>query len=270
MKCTAATRHRQQDGCTSQRDWFGDSSMSRSLLSLWLFGAVLYTLNTLTMAKLHAPSGKAAPTATECIKDASSAGPQTISTPQTKRPQAPEASVKPSILSSQDVTGSVGAQTAKTQVPNSEMPQFAEIRGESSKVEDEAAEWAEVSLAAQVHSAPSVSAPTIRYYRVGTTLRIIGREPGWIKVVHPTSLQEGWVYEKYLIPREGRDQKQAVLPQQLQHSAQAGSEMPSDMNVSAPTPTEPRARPTKLRKQTTWKRVGQPTFRFMFGVYPGW
>jgi hypothetical protein len=37
---------------TSHRDWFGDSSMSRLLLSLWLFGAVLYTLNTLTMAKL--------------------------------------------------------------------------------------------------------------------------------------------------------------------------------------------------------------------------
>jgi hypothetical protein len=240
--------------------------MSRLLLSLWLFGAVLYTLNTLTMAKLHAPSGKAAPTATECIKGASSAGPQTISTPQTKRPQAPEASAKPSILSSQDVTGSVGAQTAKTQVPNSEMPQFAEIRGESSKVEDEAAEWAEVSLAAQVHSAPSVSAPTIRYYRVGTTLRIIGREPGWIKVVHPTSLQEGWIYEKYLTPREGRDQKQ----QQLQHSARAGSEMPSDMNVSAPTQTEPRARTTKVRKQTTWKRVRQPTFRFMFGMYSRW
>ena len=246
--------------------------MSRSLLSLWLFGAVLYTVNTLTMTKLHAPSEKAAPTATECVKGASSAGPQTISTPQTKRPQAPEASAKPSILSSQDVTGSVGAQTTKTQVPNSEMPpsvpagQFTEIRGESSKVEDEAAEWAEVSLAAQVHSAPSVSAPTIRYYRVGTTLRIIGREPGWIKVVHPTSLQEGWIYEKYLTLREGRDQKQ----QPLKHSAQAGSEMPSDMNVSAPTQTEPRARSTKLRKQTTWKRVRQPTFRFMFGVYPGW
>ena len=130
------------------------------------------------------------------------------------------------------MTGSVN-QTDKTQRPNDKKPapvsqaQLTEVS--EAKVKDEPEEWAEVSLAAKVHSAPSVSAPTVRYYRVGTRPRVIGREPGWIKVVDPTTSKEGWIYEKYLAPKEGPDQKQVGTPQ---------SKMPDDMNVSAPDPAK--------------------------------
>ena len=134
-------------------------------------------------------------------------------------PQAPKAAAKPP-AAPQDVqvTGSVG-QTPKTQEPKGEKPasvsqaQLAEVSAWPGKGEDKPGEWAEVSLAAKVHNAPSVSSPTVRLYRVGTRLKVIGRETGWIKVADPTTSEEGWIYEKYLTPKEGPDKKQSGTPQ---------------------------------------------------------
>jgi hypothetical protein len=96
---------------------------------------------------------------------------------------------------------------------------------------------------------------------VGTRLKVVGREPGWIKVVDPTTSKEGWIYEKYLTPKEGPDQKQ-VAPQ---------SKMPDDMNVSAPAQSEPYARPYRLHKYGwRWHRPRRPNIGFAFGVYPRW
>jgi hypothetical protein len=161
-----------------------------------------------------------------------------------------------------DVTGSV-KQTAKTLERNDEKPavspfQLAEVRARPARVEDALEEWAEVSLAARVHNAPSVSAPTVRFYRVGTRLKVIGREPGWIKVVDPSASKEGWIYEKYVTPKEGPDQKQAGLLQQSQR--QAAADMPNNMNVSPPQP-EPYARSYRPRHGWRWYRAYRPPNR---------
>ena len=170
-----------------------------------------------------------------------------------------------------DVTGSVD-QTDKAPRPQGEKPapvsqaQAGEVKARPAKVENEPEEWAEVSLAAKVHDAPSVSAPTVRLYGVGTKLRVIGRAPGWIKVVDPTTSQEGWIYEKYLTPREGPDQKQAGLPQPSQRQVASG--MPNDVNVSAPTQPEPDARSKRLRKYGwKWPRAYRPPIGFAFRVW---
>ena len=90
---------------------------------------------------------------------------------QAKPSQALKAAAKPSgPAPKDDVTGSV-KQTAKTQEPNDEKPavspaQLAKSGLGPARVEDALEEWAEVSLAARVHNAPSVSAPTVRFYRV--------------------------------------------------------------------------------------------------------
>ena len=49
------------------------------------------------------------------------------------------------------------------------------------------------------HSGPSVSAPTVRYYPVGTELHLIGYEQGWFQVLDPVTSQRGWIYEKYYL-----------------------------------------------------------------------
>ena len=105
------------------------------------------------------------------------------------KPPVPKAAASPSAAPRDvQVTGSVG-RTPQTPGPRGEKPasvsqvQLAEVTAGPAKAEGEPGEWAEVSLAAKVHNAPSVSSPTVRLYRVGTRLKVIGREHGWIKVV---------------------------------------------------------------------------------------
>ena len=180
-------------------------------------------------------------------------------------PQAPKAAAKPP-AAPQDVqvTGSVD-QTPKTQEPKGEKPasaslaQLAEVSAWPAKGEDKPEEWAEVSLAAKVHNAPSVSSPTVRLYRVGTRLKVIGREPGWIKVADPTTSEEGWIYEKYLTPKEGPDKKQSGAPQ---------PKMSDDDEGWAATQPEPYARSYRPRKYG-W-RWGRSRVGFAIRVYPGW
>ena len=59
-------------------------------------------------------------------------------------------------------------------------------------------QWVTTSLAAALHSGPSVSAPIVTYYPVGTILRTAGRQSGWVTPVDPATSQEGSVYQIYL------------------------------------------------------------------------
>jgi hypothetical protein len=64
---------------------------------------------------------------------------------------------------------------------------------------NEEAIWVSVIRGATVHSGPSVSAPTVRFYRVGTELNLIDYQQGWFQVSDPVTLQHGWIYEKYYL-----------------------------------------------------------------------
>jgi hypothetical protein len=85
--------------------------------------------------------------------------------------------------------------------------------------------WVEVSHAASVHAGPAVSAPTVRFYRVGTVLHLLGYEQGWFQVSDPTTSQQGWVYEIYLEAIGAPDQVGATA-QEPQRSARAGFQSP--------------------------------------------
>ena len=79
----------------------------------------------------------------------------------------------------------------------------AEEKPTSAQFDDtsyEPIEWAEVMLAARVHTEASVSSPTLRFYQPGTALQVISRENGWVQVTDPTSRKGGWVFEQYLGP----------------------------------------------------------------------
>ena len=52
---------------------------------------------------------------------------------------------------------------------------------------------------ATVHSGPSVSAPIVRYYPVGTELHLVDLQRGWFQVLDPATEQRGWVYERYYL-----------------------------------------------------------------------
>ena len=50
---------------------------------------------------------------------------------------------------------------------------------------------------------PSISAPIVKYYPLGTELRVTGRRSGWIQVANPATSEQGWIYEIYLAPSAG-------------------------------------------------------------------
>ena len=148
--------------------------MSKALVSLCLFGAALSVANTLTFSRSQCPSGGTEVAAAD--KNASAAQPGAVKIAQAKTPQAPKAMGPAPAPKDVDVTGSID-QTDKAPRPQGEKPapvsqaQAGEVKARPAKVENEPEEWAEVSLAAKVHDAPSVSAPTVRLYDVGTKLR---------------------------------------------------------------------------------------------------
>lgn len=212
--------------------------MNRSLMSLCLFGAALATGNALFLQRTTCSSeDKKTPATLSSVRNVSSQKAASFK-PQDKPSKAQKAADTAS-AASRDVTGSLGGEI-ETPGP------VDKTEAKPSKIGDEFAEWADVSIAAKMHSAPSVSAPILRYYRVGTRLRVIERQTGWTKVVDPVTSKQGWIYEKYLVPRDGPIQTQADLRQ----------------------PPEPSAQQRKLVS----RRYGsqQPRFRIMFGVYPRW
>lgn len=212
--------------------------MNRSLMSLCLFGAALATANGLFLQRTTCPSEDKKTATLSSVSNASSLKTES-STPQGKRSKAQKAADTAS-AASQDVTGSLGGGEIEAPGP------VAKTEAKPSKIGDELAQWAQVSTAAKVHSAPSISSPIVRYYRVGTKLRLVGRQTGWAKIVDPVSSKQGWIYDKYLTPRDASSQTQADLRQ----------------------PSEPAAQQRKRGSRSYWAQL--PKFRIMLGVYPRW
>jgi hypothetical protein len=257
--------------------------MNRAVLSLCLFGTALATANTLISQRQTCPAGganivaayaetspgpaAAAPSAPAQVAKAKSAPApkhQAASPVQAKPAKTDDA--KPAPPKDLDQTGSVDQTTQKQSEKPAPVSQI-ELGDPQVKAGD-SEQWAEVVLAARVHSAASVSSPTVRHYRVGTRLKVVDRKSGWIKVVDPTTSKPGWIFEKYLMLKEGPDKKQVEGPGS-QRTAQAGS--PDDPNLVAPAQPGPYARP--YRRKQGWRRSYRyvwPPAGLAIRVYPGW
>jgi hypothetical protein len=237
--------------------------MNKLLPSLCLFGAALYIGNTLT-----SPSSKSPARGVEVTLDVSRPQSGAVSAPQAKSTQGHKAATRRPAPQDVPVTGSIGGQAAKTEAQNGKAPapvsrgQLAEVGGEPPKIGGASAEWAEVVLAAKMHNAPSVSAPIVWYYPVGTDLRLIQRQAGWIKVAEPATSRQGWIYEKYLMPKERPHQTQTGIATASPPSATAASEMTNA--VSTAVQPKPSARSKKVQTQ----RNPQSAIGFAFRIYP--
>lgn len=211
--------------------------MNRLLLSLCLVGAALATANTLLLQRSACSAvdnEMAALSSVRTIAPPKAHG----STPQ--RLEAHKATDKALAGASQDLTGSLRGD--KTTVPGP----LDKVESKPSKTGNQIAEWAEVSVASKVHTEPSVSAPIVRYYNVGTKLRVLERQADWTKIVDPVTSKHGWIHGKYLISKDGPSQLQADIRQPPTPSAQ------------------------QRKRGWRWHGAQRPRFRIVFGVYPRW
>ena len=205
--------------------------MNKLLLPLCLLGAALSTANTLFF------SASTCPTEVRTMASVSDAA------------LARAKDANPTPAKSSPARAAAATAAARDQTGSLRDPLATSTPGQGTNFEGrppELAKWAVVLLAAKAHSGPSVSAPTIRYYRIGTQLRVVDRQRGWIKVADPISAQQGWIYEKYLALKD------------------------------SPTQTEPvkRSIPTAERLPRSpgwrWRRAYPPNFGFAIRVYPRW
>ena len=99
---------------------------------------------------------------------------------------------------------------------------------------NEEANWVFIIRGAIAHSGPSVSAPIVRLYSVGTELHLTDYRHGWFQVLDPVTSQRGWIYEKYYLQAiRGPGQMVAAL----QEPAKA-----QQLNNPKPTPHVRRAK----------------------------
>jgi cytoskeletal protein RodZ len=59
-------------------------------------------------------------------------------------------------------------------------------------------EWVALTNYANVRSAPSSTADTIRVAEKGAKLRVTGRQGNWVQVTDPTTSEVGWVYARFI------------------------------------------------------------------------
>jgi hypothetical protein len=198
--------------------------MKRLLLSLSLVGAAVYAVNT-PIATQDAVAVQTHP-AHPVVRHLRSWGSYLSDLPLSQKPQAPLASYqKPAPLPPQQNAGADDRPAASA--PG--------IDGS----EHEAVEWAKVALAARVHGEASVASPTVRYYRPGAELRVVGRDGSWVGVSDPVTQERGWVFEKYLSSIDGPSPTQAAMV------STNGSEF------SKPTPAKPALPNSKKRSPPT-------------------
>jgi hypothetical protein len=100
---------------------------------------------------------------------------------------------------------------------------------------DENAIWVKVIRGAMVHSGPSVSAPVVSHFAIGTELHLVDSRQGWFQVFDPASGERGWVYAKYYVePIDRPSGKHVVAVQEPQAPVEAAYAPP-------PAATPPKA-----------------------------
>jgi hypothetical protein len=186
--------------------------MKRLLLSLWLVGAAFPGHTPILLQTTQSP-----PASAEQLVTARTASPtpslamlEPTSVPELQHSGVERVAVR-SLVMPQD-TQSITPRLEDGQTKNLSAPlPSTEATHEPSVPIPEGNEaiWVEVIRWATVHAGPSVSAPTVRFYPVGTELHLIDYQHGWFQVLDPATSQRGWIYEKYYLqaisgPGQGR------------------------------------------------------------------
>lgn len=100
-------------------------------------------------------------------------------------------------------------------------PALPQTPGSKDENREEAADanamWVKVIRGAMVHSGPSVSAPVVSHFAIGTELHLLDSQEGWFQVLDPVTGQRGWVYAKYYVePIDRPSGKRVVAVQEPQ------------------------------------------------------
>jgi len=161
--------------------------MKRLLLSLCLVGAVFPGHHRPVLHTAQGPTTPAEPRAAFLLADRM---------PEARPPPLGVRIAVPSLMMRRDRQS---ISTSRENIERAPLPSSEPSVPPPPEAEKHEAIWAVVIRGATVHSGPSVSAPTVRVYAVGTELQLIDYQHGWFQVLDPATAQRGWIYEKYYL-----------------------------------------------------------------------
>ena len=228
--------------------------MKRLLLSLCLVGAVFPGHTRLALQTAQGP-----PTSVEQPIEARAVFALPGTAVLGSMSQAPDSGVEHTAVQSfamvgRDVqaitSGSRDKQQAPLPTPGARLePSEPPIKGDN-----EEANWVVVIRGATVHSGPSISAPIVRLYSVGTELHLTDYQHGWFQVLDPVTSQRGWIYEKYYLQAiRGPGQMVAALQEPVNPE-------PEVVKARKPTPHMKRAK--KIGPRQARRIQGAPRYRY--------
>jgi hypothetical protein len=110
---------------------------------------------------------------------------------------------------------------------------------------DENAMWVKVIRGAMVHSGPSVSAPVVSHFGIGTELHLIDSQQGWFQVFDPATGERGWVYAKYYVEPIDRP---------------SGKRVAAVQEAEAPVEAAPAPAPAAVPPRAVRRVLQQPSF----------
>jgi Bacterial SH3 domain len=108
--------------------------------------------------------------------------------------QEAQESTAPPAAAEAGATGGADASTA-TAAQGSAQPDAVVPAATSTASKDE---WVALSGYANLRSAPSSTAQTIKIAEKGTKLRVDGRKGNWVQVTDPATSETGWVYSRFI------------------------------------------------------------------------
>ena len=213
--------------------------MKRLLLSLCIVGAV-FPGHTPNLLQTRSPS-VTAERVVAALACARLLDPATQDSTQEPRPWFERVAVRSRAMTGED--------TPSTSLPprdsqSAPLPTTSEGSETTPPSSPEEANWVVVIRWATVHSGPSVSAPTVRFYSVGTELHLIGYWDGWFQVFDPVTSERGWIYAKYYLqairgPGQGIVALQALAkPQQKVVNATKPAPHVRRANKTGPRPVK--------------------------------
>lgn len=163
--------------------------MKRLLVTLWVAGAALYTANSFILVRAIGHGEDGPPSLTPAAPSVSVAPDTPKAVDQESRLASEQASV---VETPQDQLIPPTTQQ-KAPLPSTSSQDYATNQAVESN--PEALALVEAVRIAPVHSAPSVSAPTIRYLDANSKVAVLERGNGWARIREQQTSQEGWVYE---------------------------------------------------------------------------
>jgi hypothetical protein len=237
--------------------------MKRLLLSLWLVGAVLYTISTLLWTSSIWFNDDDPKPIVKDVTSPSPADPKVAKVEPAETAAAQPEQFEPISPAAVDTPHAIAVEQAPSEAPvlatlpssvsleQQPPPAVEAIQAPASSIPNQA-ELLKVTSAASIHNGPSASADVIGTAYAGAQVQVASRDSGWTQFVDPSSGHRGWIDSTVLAP---------LTPTVDTAATEDSKQMSADEAAGALIDSKPTA-----KAHGSNRHYGRRRFAFRFGL----